>query len=155
MSFRTRSDTEVLLTSLEQWGWAALDDCEGMWAFAVYDEGDGTLGLCRDRFGEKPLYLYRDDGGLYFGSEVKFIGAMLGHRLDVNRHQLHRYLVNGYKALYRRRHLLRGRLRADPGHDAPGRARRTRAGQAYWDRTPRPQLEEMTRDEAVGARASG
>jgi asparagine synthase (glutamine-hydrolysing) len=150
VSFRTRSDTEVLLTSLEQSGWGALDDCEGMWAFAVYDEADGTLGLSRDRFGEKPLYLYRDDGELYFGSEVKFIGAMLGRRLDVNQHQLYRYLVNGYKALYKGGDtFFEGVSELTPGTTLMvGPDGRERV-EAYWDRKPRPQLEGMTRHEAV------
>ena len=99
--FHTRSDTEVMLASLSDQGWESLDRCEGMWAFGVYSEGDGSLTLCRDRFGEKPLYLYRDATGLYFGSEVKFIAALLGRRLAVNHNHLQRYLVNGYKALYK------------------------------------------------------
>lgn len=100
-SFETTSDTEVLLAALERLGWGALDSCEGMWAFATYDEADGELALCRDRFGEKPLYLYRDLNGLYFGSEAKFVFALLGRTLPVNHRHLQRYLVNGYKALYK------------------------------------------------------
>ena len=101
-NFITESDTEVLLKTIIEFGWAkGLDKCEGMWAFALYDERDGALRLCRDRFGEKPLYLYRDLTGLYFGSEVKFVFALLGHNLDVNYDQLYRYLVNGYKSLYK------------------------------------------------------
>jgi asparagine synthase (glutamine-hydrolysing) len=76
-----------------------------MWAFAAYDEEDGTLLLSRDRFGEKPLYLYEDPeapGGLYFGSEVKFIAALAGRRLAVDYDHLYRYLVNGYMSLYKR-----------------------------------------------------
>lgn len=99
--FTTTSDTEVLLRTLIQFDWPGLDKCEGMWAFALYDESAGSLLLSRDRFGEKPLYLYRDDSGLYFGSEVKFITAMLGHKLAVNYNHLYRYMVNGYKALYK------------------------------------------------------
>lgn len=98
---RTRSDTEVLLLAIEHFGWSVLDKCEGMWAFAVYDEADCSLTLCRDRFGEKPLFLYRDATGLYFGSEVKFIVSLLGRRLKVNYDHLYRYMVNGYKALYK------------------------------------------------------
>jgi len=101
VAFRTQSDTEVLLAAIDALGWEGLDRCEGMWAFAVYDEADGSLVLCRDRFGEKPLYLYRDSTGLYFGSEVKGIAALLGARLPVNVEHLYRYLVNGYKALYK------------------------------------------------------
>ena len=99
--FTTESDMEVLLRAIIQFGWQGLDKYEGMWAFAIYDEDDGSLLLSRDRFGEKPLYLYRDSAGLYFGSEIKFIFALLGHRLDVNYNHLYRYLINGYKALYK------------------------------------------------------
>lgn len=101
--FHTTSDTEVLATALERGGWDALDGCEGMWAFASYDERSGVLGLCRDRFAEKPLYVYRDGDDLYFGSEVKFIASLLGRPLRVNHRHLRRYLVNGYKALYKTR----------------------------------------------------
>lgn len=100
-AFRTESDTEVLAKTLKGTGVAGLDRCEGMWAFARYDETDGTLLLSRDRFGEKPLYLMRADGGLYFGSEVKFIRALYGRPLEIDRDHLRRYLVNGYKALYK------------------------------------------------------
>jgi asparagine synthase (glutamine-hydrolysing) len=99
--FLTESDTEVLLQVICRNGWKGLDKCEGMWAFAVYDEQDGSLLLSRDRFCEKPLYLYRDSSGMYFGSEIKFISALLGDRLNVNYNHLFRYIVNGYKALYK------------------------------------------------------
>src|SRR5947209_2241538 len=56
--FTTQSDTEVLLTAIDHFGMSVLDRCEGMWAFAVYDETEGSLVLSRDRFGEKPLYIY-------------------------------------------------------------------------------------------------
>jgi len=99
--FSTASDTEVLLTALDLDGLDALDRCEGMWAFAMFDAGSGNLTLCRDRFGEKPLYLVRADEGLYFASEVKFLFALMGRPLPVNRLHLMRYLVNGYKSLYK------------------------------------------------------
>ena len=56
--FQTTGDTEVLATALTEWGTEALDRLEGMWAFAWYDEHAGRLLLSRDRFGEKPLYLW-------------------------------------------------------------------------------------------------
>lgn len=101
-SFHTASDTEVLVEALAREGTTALDGCEGMWAFVTYDARDGSVTLCRDRFGEKPLYLYRDgEGGLYFGSEVKAITALLGRKLPVNVQHLYRYMVNGYKDLFK------------------------------------------------------
>ena len=97
--FRTQSDVEVFVHWLDHEGLPGLDRCEGMWAFALYDEAADSLTLCRDRFAEKPLYVYRDASGLYFGSEVKFIATLLGRRLDVNIDHLRRYLVNGFRAL--------------------------------------------------------
>lgn len=102
--FTTSSDTEVLLRAIDRDGWSVLNRCEGMWAFALYDEKDGSLHLCRDRFGEKPLYMYRDDDGFYFASEPKFIAALLGRPLAINYDHLYRYMVNGYRTLYRDGH---------------------------------------------------
>jgi asparagine synthase (glutamine-hydrolysing) len=99
-SFRTNSDTEVLARQLMEYGWGGLTGCEGMWAFAWYDSSSESLLLSRDRFGEKPLYLYENDG-IYFGSEAKFIFALLGMTLQPNLNYLWRYLVNGYKSLYK------------------------------------------------------
>ena len=91
----------MLLQVLQEFGWKGLDQCEGMWAFALYDEINESLLLSRDRFGEKPLYIYRDQTGLYFGSEVKFIFSLLSYGLDVNYNHLYRYMINGYKSLHK------------------------------------------------------
>ena len=99
--FQTQSDTEVLLKTLVEFGPQGLDRCEGMWAFALFNEADGSLTLCRDRFGEKPLYLFRTAAGLLFASEIKFMAALRGRPFDVNQAHLYRYLVNGYKSLYK------------------------------------------------------
>jgi asparagine synthase (glutamine-hydrolysing) len=101
-SFRTDSDTEVLLQAYLAWGEAALDRLEGMWAFALLDPRDGgRLLLSRDRFGEKPLHLHRCAHGLYFASEVKQLAALTGHRFTVNAEKVHRFLAHGYRALFR------------------------------------------------------
>jgi asparagine synthase (glutamine-hydrolysing) len=101
VALKTRSDTEVLLASISRFGWEVLDKCEGMWAFALYEEASGRLTLSRDRFGEKPLYYLAMEDGIYFASEIKFIAALAGRKLAVNHDHLWRYLVNGYKALYK------------------------------------------------------
>jgi len=100
-TFSTESDTEVLLLALKRWGIGALERCEGMWAFALYDENDGSLVLSRDRFGEKPLYIHQAKEGLYFASEAKFIFAMMGRVLAPDINHLHRHMVNGYRSLYK------------------------------------------------------
>ena len=99
--FRTTGDTEVLAAALLQWGAECLDKLEGMWAFAWYKKTDGTLLLSRDRFGEKPLYFHRSGDGFYFSSEPKAIFSLIGRKLPINYSHLTRYLVNGYKSLYK------------------------------------------------------
>lgn len=99
--FRTTSDTEVLLEGIRVMGWAVLDLLEGMWAFALYNSQSGRLSLCRDRFGEKPLSILRTEEGIFFGSEIPFLEALSGQALKPNRNHLARFLVNGYKSLYK------------------------------------------------------
>ena len=101
--FKTSGDTEVLIHALCQWGQDALKKLEGMWAFAWYNEINGTMLLSRDRFGEKPLYIWNKNDGLYFASEVKGLSAMANEPLKVNENHLVRNLVNGYKSLYKTR----------------------------------------------------
>lgn len=152
LEFRTTSDTEVLAVALAQDGWNALDACEGMWAFALYDEADGSLGLCRDRFGEKPLYYLRTDDGLFFGSEAKFVAALAGRRLEPNLDHVYRYLVNGYKALYKRpATFFLGLEELPPGSVLQLDAGGTETAWRYWDPGPPPEREEMSYAEAVAA----
>lgn len=100
-SFQTSSDTEVVVKAYREFGEACVEHFEGMWALALHDERHDALFLSRDRFGEKPLYYALWDGVLYFGSEVKFIAAMSGRAPVVNDTHIRRYLVNGYKSLYK------------------------------------------------------
>ena len=74
--FRSRTDTEVLLYALAQWGADALPRLNGMFAFALWDRTTRELLLARDRYGIKPLYWTRQPAGVLFGSEVK---ALLAH----------------------------------------------------------------------------
>lgn len=101
ISFNTESDTEVLLRSYLACGPACVEKFEGMWSFAIYDRDERRLFLSRDRFAEKPLYYIADDDGVYFGSEVKFLQALADRPLAINQRQVLRYLVNGYKSLYK------------------------------------------------------
>jgi len=99
--FHTTGDTEVLAHALREWGEGAFDRLEGMWALAWYDQRLGRLLLSRDRFGEKPLYLWQREGTLYFASEVKGLAALAGVWPSINDAHLLRYLINGYKSLYK------------------------------------------------------
>jgi asparagine synthase (glutamine-hydrolysing) len=80
ISFRTSSDTEVLLESWRRWGPASLRRLRGMFAFALYDARLGTLTLARDQFGIKPLFWMAQGGGVAFASELKGLRPLLGPR---------------------------------------------------------------------------
>lgn len=78
-SFRTNSDTEVILEAWRQWGPDCIGRLNGMFAFAIHDQERGCLFLARDRLGVKPLhYAELSDGSVIFGSELK---ALLAHPL--------------------------------------------------------------------------
>jgi asparagine synthase (glutamine-hydrolysing) len=70
-SFRTASDTEVLLEAYRAWGERCVERFVGMWAFAIADARTRTLFCSRDRFGIKPLHYHSGGGRFAFGSEVK------------------------------------------------------------------------------------
>ena len=72
-----------------------------MWAFAWYNKVTGDLISSRDKFGEKPLYLWQDSNGFYFGSEIKALASLAGYWPTINKNHLLRYLINGYKSLYK------------------------------------------------------
>ncbi|QBJ97815.1 asparagine synthase (glutamine-hydrolyzing) [Rhodococcus sp. ABRD24] len=74
-SFRTDSDTEVVLHAYLQWGESVVDHLNGMYAFAIWDQREEKLVMIRDRMGIKPFYYYPTPDGVLFGSEPKAILA--------------------------------------------------------------------------------
>ena len=77
-TFRTRSDTEVLVHGWEEWGSDLFERLNGQFAFALYDRLAHTAVLARDRFGIRPLYYAepgRHGGDLIFASEAKALFA--------------------------------------------------------------------------------
>ena len=100
--FQTQSDTEVLIHALDEWGKEALNIIEGMFAFALLDTTTGKLLIARDPFGEKPLFLYQPaHGELYFASEVKALASLADTKFTPNINHICRFLVNGYKSIYK------------------------------------------------------
>jgi len=70
-TFRTASDTEVIIKSYIQWGENCVERFVGMWSFVMYNKNTGELFCSRDRFGIKPFYYIHTQTGFYFASEVK------------------------------------------------------------------------------------
>jgi asparagine synthase (glutamine-hydrolysing) len=73
--FATRSDTEVILHLYEERGEACVEEMNGQWAFAIWDERRKRLFLSRDRMGIRPLYHTRVGGSFLFASEIKALFA--------------------------------------------------------------------------------
>ena len=70
-TFKSSSDTEVVLHAFKEWGAACVNKFIGMFAFAIYDSEKQTITIFRDRAGVKPLYYYFDQQAFMFGSELK------------------------------------------------------------------------------------
>ena len=101
--FITKSDTEVLSHALREWNMNALKKIEGMWSFAWFDDLKKKLYLSRDRFGEKPLYLYKNTDNFYFSSEINSLIKLSNISPSINLKHLSNFMVNGYKSLYKKR----------------------------------------------------
>lgn len=71
--FTTNTDTEVVLHGFEDKGLKSVEDFNGMFAYAIWDEGAKHLSCFRDRMGKKPFYYYLDDEYFVFASELKSI----------------------------------------------------------------------------------
>jgi asparagine synthase (glutamine-hydrolysing) len=56
-SFRSQTDTEVIMAAYDEWGQACVHHFDGMFAFAIWDDKEKTLFAARDRFGEKPFFI--------------------------------------------------------------------------------------------------
>ena len=94
-SFRTSSDTEVILVAYAQWGVDCLRRFNGMWAFALWDAGRGELFCSRDRFGVKPFCYLEREGLFAFASEPKGILAALPEERLPDLDNLCRYFTYG------------------------------------------------------------
>ena len=94
-TFRTESDTEVILQAYEEWGTDCLARFNGMWAFALWDSRNQVLFCARDRLGEKPFFYAERSGAFTFGSEIKALFAA-GQPREVNEEMFDAILCFGY-----------------------------------------------------------
>jgi asparagine synthase (glutamine-hydrolysing) len=106
-TFRTESDTEVVLNAYLEWGETFVERIDGMFAIAIWDAREQRLKLYRDRPGIKPLYYFHDGRKLAFASELKSIEiACAAENLKVDGTALYDFLGYRYvpapKTLYSR-----------------------------------------------------
>ncbi len=95
-SFKSKSDTEVILHAYEEWGVECLIHFRGMFAFAIWDSKLQRLFMARDRLGKKPLVYFSQNGQFAFGSEIKALLQNPGVERRVNHRALHHYLTYQY-----------------------------------------------------------
>ncbi|WP_032097158.1 MULTISPECIES: asparagine synthase (glutamine-hydrolyzing) [unclassified Alteromonas] len=76
VSFKSHTDTEVILELYAREGVKCLEKLNGMFAFALWDKTKQELFVARDRLGKKPLYYFSDNGRFAFASEIKAILAL-------------------------------------------------------------------------------
>ncbi len=95
-TFKTSTDTEVILHSFERWGTASIAKYIGMFAFVIYDRNFKKAIIVRDRAGVKPLYYFFNNGLFIFGSELKSLMAHPKFEKEINTSALPHYFQYGY-----------------------------------------------------------
>lgn len=91
--FRSKTDSEVVLYALAEWGTDALLRFNGMFALALWDRKERTLLLARDRYGIKPLYYSHQGHTLAFASEQKAILQIPSFRRELDKEALLEYFT--------------------------------------------------------------
>lgn len=94
-SFFSNSDTEVILAAYDHWKEECLQQFDGMFAFAIWDDQEQTLFAARDRFGEKPFYYFFDGEQFVFASEMKSLWAA-GVEKQIDHSMLLNYIGLGW-----------------------------------------------------------
>jgi|SRR3989339_13596 len=83
-TFKTNSETEVIMRSYEEYGNNCFKYFKGMFAIAIYDDIKNKLLLAKDRFGEKPLFYFKRNKQLYFSSESLPLVDLTDKKIDKN-----------------------------------------------------------------------
>ena len=114
ITFKTNSDTEVILAAYAKWGENCLKHFNGMFAFAIYDQSNQELFIARDRLGIKPLYYSQMNEQLLFSSEIRALLAsgMIPKKMDLN--SLEDYLL--YQTVHAPATIIENVKMLMPGH---------------------------------------
>ena len=129
--FRTATDTEVIVNAVQRWGMErALQQLNGMFAFAIWNKVERSLWLARDRVGVKPLFYARQQDRFLFGSELRALYAHPRYQKALNRKGLGQFFVLG--TTFGEHTVLANTFRVPSGHflrvDLSGDVQLTR----YW-----------------------
>ena len=132
-TFRTKSDTEVVVHAWEEWGERCVERFRGFFAFALWDRNRQQLFLARDRLGVKPLhYAILPDGLVLFGSELKSMLAHGAMARDIDPLAIEEYFALGYVAEPRTIFAVAKKL--EPAHTLLiTRGQPVPAPREYWD----------------------
>jgi asparagine synthase (glutamine-hydrolysing) len=96
VTFKTNSDTEVILKLYLQKGVDSFSELDGMFAFSIYDKRVNKVYVARDYFGEKPLYYTTLDNNFTWGSELKSLQAQLKNKVEISKKGLELYFSLTY-----------------------------------------------------------
>ena len=146
--FHSRTDSEVVLNALTEWGRKALYRFNGMFALALWDIKERLLLLARDRYGIKPLYISQKNNTFAFGSEQKAILAMPSFKRKIDKSALVEYFT--FQNIFTDRTLLEDIKLIPAGHFATLDLKHTKPTlrlTQYWDFNFREPKEYYSEDE--------
>lgn len=112
--FFSKTDSEVVLNALAQWGTDYLKEFNGMFALALFDRKANKLLLARDRYGIKPLYYSKQAKSFAFASEQKAIITLPGFTRVLNKAALYEYFT--FQNIFTNQTLLNDIFILKPGH---------------------------------------
>ena len=98
-TFKTKSDTEVLIKMYDRYKEKAFTFLDGMWSLAIWD--GRKLIISRDRFGEKPLFFLKSKKNFIFGSEIKYVKQLSKEKVQTNKTFYKNILSDGYFSAFK------------------------------------------------------
>lgn len=135
-SFRTNTDTEVIVHLYEEMGDEFLRELNGMFAFAIFDANRRRVVLARDRIGKKPLFLREYGGRSYFASEIRSLLSIPEGIPPLRIEAFHPYFCLGY--IPGPETIFNGIRHLPPAHWIEIRGGACSSPRRYWSLTPRP-----------------
>jgi asparagine synthase (glutamine-hydrolysing) len=147
-TFKSQSDTEVILAAYDYWGKDCVNHFNGMWAFALLDKKNDEIFISRDRFGVKPVYYYDGEDYFAFGSEIKQLLPLLP-KITADEGVLIDYLVAGMED-HLENTFFTGIKKLPPSHSFTYRLEdNVKTKKQYFELLPIPNIQTTTELESV------